>query len=272
MKVRAIYAGRTYSFGKKEAIEYAILNERDIETSDVAILSREPRDHVIRFADAESGWAEKPTWEVRDALLIVEGNVRMVPGTGILRMEKVRVAKAIEAKKIVEAVLKKAKELEEKKVIAADENKVIVDDIEIRVHKFKPAKDITDIENTINNIYMSISAASRRRAMLAAPAFVEITTDNEDGEGSSGWYVVPLPRVLHYVRDNPDSLVAAGVIDEDGFKAPFFIIVGMTKEDLGEVTEHRPSIEWLDRILGAGATAVATSIFEGAEETGLGGL
>jgi hypothetical protein len=246
MRIRALYVGKTYAFGSKEMIEYAIVNENDRTDIDVVILSKEPQVGKKKFADPAKGWLEVPAWEVRDRVLIISGRPRRAATTPIVRLDDVRVEKHIMAKEGVDVLLKKAEELERKveEEALSDEDRIIkINGMEFAPVMLKAPTDVNDLTNTLLNAY-NIVTASRKRVFVAAPAFAEIL-----GE----WYVVTWPKVLHFVREHPDALIQLGVIDPNGFNTPYMIVKGLAPEDLGTIDEQRSNVDWLDRILRAGA-------------------
>jgi len=263
MRIKALYAGKTFTFTRKEIVEYAIVSEKDTDDADVAILSKEPTDGVKRFTDPVKGWLNMPSWEVREKLLIINGVPRRILGTGILRLDDVKVEKAIPVSKIVEAVLAKGSELskaltEGKETIEGGEDKLVLDGLEIALTRVTPPGTTDELVATLSNLHSYVTVP-RRRVFLAAPVFVEIT----HGSGTN-WYVVTLPRALQFMRDNPETVVLAGVIDEGGFKTPFFVVKGMTITDLGDFESQRSSVDFLDRILRiSGGVMFATGLGAG---------
>lgn len=237
--IKVLFAGTTYSIGfatgKREILEYAIVNERDSDQIDVVILTKVPGAGRVKFADIENGWSERPEWELRDRILILSGVPRRSQLQAIVRLERVRVEKEIPAGKVVEAVLAKAKEIEK----GGGDNTVEVDGLKFSVVRFKPCSTEEEVEALMTNLYHKVTGG-RKRVFFAAPAFVEIL-----GENGSGWYVATIPKVVHFARDNPTALLVGGVIDEGGFGAPFIVIKGMTVQDLGTAELHVRNVEWL---------------------------
>jgi len=244
MRIKALYSGRTYTIKHREAVEYAIIDERDLE-GDVAMLAKEPLDGLVRFADPMKGWLGSIAWEVREKLLIVDGIPRRsMLGDNLIRLEDVRVLKAIPVDKIAEALLTKGKELVEKlereEAISGDENKVIIDGLEFKIMRVRPCSTTDDLSATLLELYNVVTVA-RKRVFFAAPAFVEISHQN-----TIKWYVVTLPKVVQFVRNNPETLVQVGIIDEPGFKAPYVVVRGMSVADLGDAESQRSAVVYLD--------------------------
>jgi len=267
MRIKALYSGKTYTIRHKEAVEYAIIDERDLE-ADVAMLSKEPLDGIVRFADPAKGWVGSFAWEVREKLLIVTGIPRRsMTGENLIRLEDVRVVKAIPVDKIVEALLAKNEMLVEKLenggAIGGDEDKVKVEDLEFKIMRVKPCSTTEDLVSTMVDLY-SAATVARKRVFFAAPAFIEITN-----QAATKWYVVTLPRAFQFVRNNPETLVQAGIIDEAGFKAPYIIVKGMTVSDLGDSESQRSSVAYLDNILkiGGGTAQIVGGMISGAGAT-----
>jgi len=264
MRIKALYSGKTYTIKHREAVEYAIIDERDLE-SDVAMLAKEPLDGVVRFADPARGWVGSIAWEVREKLLVVDGIPRRsVLGDNLIRLEDVRVLKAIPVDKIVEALLAKGNELSEKlekeEAVSGEENKVVIEGLEFKIMRVKPCSTTDDLGSTLLELFNVVTVA-RKRVFFAAPAFVEISNQN-----TIKWYVVTLPKVVNFVRSNPETLVQAGIIDEGGFKAPYVIVRGMSVSDLGDAESQRSAVAYLDNyvirigtggVLQLGGTAVA---------------
>ena len=266
MRIRAIYVGKTYAFGTKELIEYAIVNERELSDTDIVVLGMEPNDGKRKFADPSRGWLEIPAWEVRDRLLIISGRPRRAATAPLIRLDDVRVEKHIMANEAVEALLKKAEELTKRTEtgveVFSDEDRMInVNGINFMIMRIRPPESVESLQNTLLNIYHVI-ASPRKRVFVAAPAFVEIMTSSE-----SGWYVVTIPKVLHFLRQNVEALVQVGVIDPGGFNTPYLVVKGMTPEDLGTVEDQRSNVDWLDRILRAGARPGAAGVGVGVAGT-----
>lgn len=247
MRVRALYVGKTYSYKSHEPCEYAILNERDIETVDVAMLSKEPPEGVVMFPDLARGFTARPDWEVREYLLIISGVLRRAIGTAIMKLEDVRVEKKIDPNVVVKEVLNRidaiSKVADSNQPIKPEEAVVTVDNLEFSIVQFKPAASSNAVEETIKTLYRMVSVA-RRRVLIASPAFVEIIYGSQPK-----WYVVPLPVAFTFMRDNPDALVTAGIIDRNGFKAPFFVVRNMTPEDLGTVDTHQAAVDYINSII-----------------------
>jgi len=264
MRIKALYSGKTYTLRNKEAVEYAIIDERDLNR-DVAMLSREPTEGVVRFGDPTKGWVTSPVWEVREKLLIVTGIPRSsLNAESLIKLEDVKVAKAIPVKAISEALLVRgeelAKKLDEGGSISSEDAKVTVDGLEFTIMRVKACDTTDDLLATLQNLYTSTTVA-RKRVFFTSPVFIELAY-----QGGVGWYVVTLPRVLQYMRENPETVVQAGLIDENGFKAPYFIVRGLTVSDLGDPDTQRSSVSFLDNILRIGAGVF--NMFSGGGLTG----
>lgn len=248
MRVRALYAGKAFSIIKKEIIEYAIINEKDTSDVDIAILSREPTDGIVKFANPVRKWLESTALEVRDRLLMISGILRRAIGSpDILRLDDVRVEKAFLAKDVAEALIKKGEELakviDEKGYIKKGENVVEINNMKFVIARPTACSSADDVTNTLLRAYDIVSTA-RKRVFVASPVFIELTWDN-----NTDWYVVTLPRVLHFMRENPEAVVQAGIIDPEGFRAPYFIVTDMVPQDLGDFEVQRSSAVYLCSII-----------------------
>lgn len=258
MQVKVLFADSTYStgsFGKYEVLEYGIINERDTTKVDVVLLTSVPED-VKKFPDIDGGWAER--WYLRENLIVVAGDVKETQNPGVVKLDKVRLLQSVPARKIAEAVLAKAKEIEEK----GSDNVVEVDKLKFTIVRFKPCRSEEDVRRVITQLYLRITGG-RKRVLFASPAIIEVIDRN-----SSDWYVTSLPKVLHFARENPPSLAVAGIIDEGGFNAGFVVIKGMMLPDLGDDDIHVTTVDWINSVItrmsrGGGELG----LFGGGEET-----
>ena len=247
MRVRALYAGKTFSITRKEVIEYAIVSEKDRKDVDIAILVRAPSNGVQMFPNLEKGWVKYPAWEVRDRLLIVSGTLKKVVGTGIVKLDDIKVEKEIPARDVAETLMKRAEEIKkvvsEKGYVERKEGVVEISGIKFKIVKIAECKNVNDLIDTLLDIYRIITAA-RKRTFVASPVFIKLITGN-----STDWYVVTVPRVFHFMRKHPEVLVQAGIIDPEGFKTPYFMITTMIPQDLGDVETQRLSATYLESVV-----------------------
>ena len=247
-RVRALYAGWTFSLRRANVIEYAIVNENDRADLDIVMLSKDPSEGVRVFPDPERGWVESPSTMVRDSIFVLAGipHVSHVQ-PNIIRLNNLTVEKRIYARNVAEKVLAKAEEIakkiEETGLIEQGENIVEVDGLKFSILRYTPPEDQEQLRETLLGIYNYVTAM-RKRVYVAAPVFVEITYKD-----SKDWYVLTLPRIMAFLSESPESLVLAGVIDPTGYKAPFFVVRDVIPEDLGNMTKQRTGVSMLAQIL-----------------------
>lgn len=265
MRIRALYVGKTYSIWKAEPHEYAIVDERYVEHPDIVVLSKEPQDGLVRFSDVARGISENPEWEAREYILIVTGTLRRTTNIWLYRLEDVRVEKKIHVGEAVAKLLSKAEELsklaDEGKAIKPGDNVVSVGDLEFKIIRYKPCSSSDEVVSTILNLYRIVTAA-RKRSFISSPTLVEITHGSE-----TKWYAVTLPVAYYFMKENPDAVAQAGIIDEQGFKAPYIIVRGMTPEDLGTAEMQRAAVPDIDKLItlyrGVGVETQAGGVFGG---------
>ncbi len=258
MRVRALYAGKTFSISKMEVIKYAIISEKDRKDIDIAVLSWEPPEGIIKFGNPEKKWIEYPPWEVCDRIFIISGILWRAPGTGIISLDDVKVDKDIPAKVIAETLMKKGEEMkkifEEKGAIYGNENVVDINGVKFKIIRPYGATSSDEVEAALIDIYTTIVTDARKYTFVAAPVFIELTWNN-----NTGWYVVTLARVARFIRDHPEVLAQVGIIDPEGFKTPYFIATDMMPLDLGDLQMQRASAIYLNTVITRKATMYGKS-------------
>ena len=248
MRVPVLYISRTISFRSSEVIEYGIVDESKFADSDIVVLGRVPDDGVYYVRDVEKGWLSKPAKEFRDRLLILSGIPHQTLTAPIYKLSDVKLEKSIPAEEVYKAIMKRVEELRgiDKSKITPEMEHVEVAGYTIRILRFKPAETMEDVDNTIANMY-SIVTASRKRVFIASPVIVKLVS--EDGERI---LATTLPRALPYIWDNPPSLVAAGIFDTKGFKAPLFIVGEMYESDVPDIADQQSAVMRLTEKLAVG--------------------
>lgn len=247
MRINALYVGKTYTFTTKEPIAYAIPNMKELRGVDVVVV-HDIGDGVKWFPDPQRGLLM--SWEVRDRILIVSGIPKRATTIPIVRLDDVKVEYYLSAEEVTKALLQKGEEvvkkMESRETITDDDVHVKVGKITFRLIVTKPPADTSSLTDILVITHRNVTAG-RKRVFLASPAIVEI-----QHEGEQRWYVVTIPTILHFIKENPEALVQVGIMDPDGFNAPYFIVRYMEPEDLGTIDKQRSNVDWLDRLLKTG--------------------
>ena len=254
--VKALFTGFTYSYGKKEVVEYAVLPDDGNQPTDVALLSRPPSECAVYYPDLSRGISKVFDWETRKCLVVLEGDMMQVLGTAIFRLYNTRVADKIPVDTLVEAAVKKAEELR----VKAESGEPLTDTIFLvkgergeykgDVIVMKPPEDEPALMEIIKLLVKKITA-SRRRTLLASPVMFRV-----NGE----WVAVPLSRALHALREDPGSVKVAGIFDPDGFSVVFMVADEIPPDALGSSREHYANVEYLNNAI---REATMTAIMPG---------
>ncbi|MEM4619537.1 MAG: hypothetical protein QW607_04930 [Desulfurococcaceae archaeon] len=239
--VDVIYVETTMTFGsggKSSAINYGIVNERQISRTDVVIIRSIPKSiDTIYVPDPEAGLTEADSF--RRKLTILTGS--LTQDKGFYTLVNSRVVKEIDSE-LISSELIRVSEGMESGTIPYTNNNVLIDGINFKILSFKPPKTIEDFASLL--IYLYIRTSGKKRVMIASPSFVELYIGSE-----TKWCVVTIPRVLPYLWRVPNALVTAGIIDPDGFNAPFLVVRDMSWRELARGKGISEAVKWLSNII-----------------------
>jgi len=239
--VDAIYVETTMTFGsggKSSAINYGIVNERQISRTDVVIIRSIPKSSdAIYVADPDAGLTEADSF--RRKLTILTGS--LTQDKGFYSLINSRVVKEIDSEVISSELIRVAEGMESG-TIPYTNNIVPIDGMNFKILSFKPPKTIEDFVSLL--IYLYIRTSGKKRVMTASPSFVELYIGDE-----TKWCVVTIPRVLPYLWRTPGALVTAGIIEPDGFNAPFLVVKDMSWRELSRGKGLSEAVKWMSHII-----------------------
>jgi len=221
--LRVLYTFPTFTLEKREHVEYGVVSERSRRDIDVVILSEVP-DARRCYPDPETGHTERYCFS--EALLVLE--VRLSTEKRVPFAASAKEVSRVPAREVAEKVLARASEL----ASGASRDPVVqVGGLPVKVLRFKPLSDRSEVEAMVRD-FARVATAARKRTVIASPVLVRVRQGPEDEAGE--WLATTLPYVWRVVVDSADAVKAYGVIDPQGFKAPFAVVDHMYPSDISE--------------------------------------